>query len=95
MQKYSFKDLEEMKALPEDCNEEAEQYAKTFLSTGLMAMMKLFRERKITDGYGEATLLKNGSPQVIFSFSAGVCKHASPLLWVDKDNVAKGSIKFY
>jgi hypothetical protein len=95
MLKYLLKELEACEVLPEDCNEEAEAYASTFKNTGLMAMMKMFREKKVTEGFGEATLLKNGSPVVIFTFTAGICKHASPLLWFDNDNVAKGSIKFY
>lgn len=95
MPKYSLKELEAMDVLPDDCNAEADKYAKTFLDPGLMAMMKLFREKSFSEGYGEATHLKNGSPAVIFTFTAGICKHASPIVWLDKNNVAKGSIKFY
>jgi hypothetical protein len=94
--KYSIAELDKMTVLPEDCNEIAEAYAEQFRDPGLMVMLRMFREKKITKGYGEATHLgKTGSPDAIFSFQAGVCKHASPIHWFDKTNVAKGSVKFY
>lgn len=95
MPKYSLKELENFSVLPDDCNEDAEKFARQYLNPALLVTMAKFRKKEITEGYGEATLLKNGSPQVIFTFTAGICKHASPIVWIDKDNVAKGSIKFY
>ena len=94
--KYSFEDLNRRDVLPLDTNARAEEYARTLQDPGLMAMMRMFREKKITDGYGEATHLSGtGTPDVIFSFQNGICKHASPLVWIDGKNVAKGSIKFF
>ena len=96
MSKYNLRDLMEMSVLPVDCNQEAEDYARKFVDAGLMVMMKKFREKAFCDGYGEATHLgEGGSPEVIFAFTAGICKHASVLVWIDSKNVAKGSKKFY
>lgn len=94
--KYTWQQLESMDTLPEDCNAIAEAYAREFKDPGLMTMLKMFREKKITKGYGEATHIGvSGTPDVIFTFQKGICKHASPLMWIDKHNVAKGSVKFY
>jgi len=94
--KYTVSDLEKMDVLPLDANSAAEQFARKYNDAGLMAMMRMFREKKITGGFGEATHLNDaGSPIVIFSFQRGICKHASPIEWVDGRNVAKGSVKFY
>jgi hypothetical protein len=96
MSKYTLAKLNGIDVLPVDCNAEADRLAMQYKDAGLMAMMKLFREKKITGGYGEATHLNaGGSPEIIFSFQRGICKHASPLKWVDQRNVAKGSIKFF
>jgi hypothetical protein len=96
MSKYKLSELENVEVLPIDCNSEAESVAIKYGDAGLMAMLNLYREKKITDGYGEATHLnKNGQPEIIFSFQDGICKHASPLIWIDGRNVAKGSVKFY
>jgi hypothetical protein len=45
--------------------------------------------------YGEITHLNgNRAPDIIFSFADGVIKHASPLIWINEENVVKGSVKF-
>jgi hypothetical protein len=96
LSKYKFTEIDALDVLPVDCNEGAEKIALEYNDAGLMAMLRLYREKKITSGYGEATHLnKNGQPEIIFSFQNGICKHASPIVWVDGKNVAKGSIKFY
>jgi hypothetical protein len=94
--KYTLKELEDMDVLPDDCNAIADAYARQFKDPGLIVAMNKMRRREITKGYGEVNHLgKDGRPDAIFSFQKGVCKHASPLIWIDTFNVVKGSIKFY
>jgi len=96
MPKYSHNDLWNADELPEDCNEEAEAYAKEFLSPELMLAMKVMRERKFSNGYGKIThLSKSGVPEVIFKFQRGICEHASPLKWIGDKTVIQGSFQFY
>ena len=96
MSKYTLADLMDTDVLPDDCNSEAEMYAAEFRDAGLMVAMRYMREKRMTNGYGEITHLgANGSPLAIFAFQAGICKHASPVVWIDQKNVVKGSKKFY
>jgi hypothetical protein len=94
--KYSFAEIKDLDILPVDCNEEAEAFAREFKSPALMAGLRLMREKKVTGGFGELTYLNdNHAPVAIFAFHAGICKHISPMHWVDSKTVIKGSIKIY
>jgi hypothetical protein len=96
MPKYTHDELWKAEVLPEDCNEEAEAYAKTFLSAELMTAMVMMRERKVSNGYGKVThMSKTGVPDVVFKFQRGICEHASPLIWLGDKTVIQGSYQFY
>ena len=47
MQKYSLKELESMAVLPDDCNAEAEKYARQYLNPALLVTMAKFRNKEI------------------------------------------------
>jgi len=96
MSKYTYDEVKDLAVLPDDVNETAEGYAKNFNSPGLMVALYKMRKKEVTNGYGEVTHLGNsGRPDVVFKFEKGICKHASPLMWIDKETVIKGSIPFY
>ena len=86
---------------PDEINARAMEYARKYQNPGLSATLKLVADGKIVDKagnvmkYGEITHLNgNRAPDIIFSFADGVIKHASPLIWINEDNVVKGSVKF-
>jgi hypothetical protein len=94
--KYSLDELFAMHELPIDANAEAEQYAEKFSDGALMVAMEMLRGRKITQGFGELTHFDTtGKPDCIFKYQKGVCVHISPIEWIDKKNVIKGSIKIH
>jgi hypothetical protein len=96
MPRYNYKDLWNCEVLPEDCNSEAEQYAKQFLSSELMAALATMREKKISNGYGKVIHQMSGNiPEVSFKFRKGICENASPLIRVGDKTIIKGSYQFY
>jgi hypothetical protein len=87
----------------DEINARALDYANRYRDPELMATLKLVLDGKIIDlsgnviRYGEITHLnKDRIPTVIFAFTDGVIKHASPIAWVgdSKQNFVKGSVRF-
>jgi hypothetical protein len=96
MPKYSFYELYHVDILPDDCNAEAEAYAREFLCPELMVAMGKMRKREITEGYGKITQVsKTGLPEAVFKFQRGICVHAAPLVWIGDKTVIQGSYRFY
>lgn len=66
-------------------------FAKRYNDPTLMAMLETARKDKL---YGRAVHYdKNKVPVVIFNFTAGECKNATPLIIFDSKNIFERSIK--
>ena len=100
--KYSFDDLNKRDVLPLDANAFVEAYARKHQDPALMAALRMYRERKVTDGYlvptgyGKHTHFnREHQPDVIFNFQNGICKHFTPIIWIDEFNMLEPSVKIF
>jgi hypothetical protein len=96
MPRYNHYELMNCDVLPDDCNAEAEEYARKFLSPELMVGMETMRKKKFNNGYGKITHLSEiGIPEVMFKFQRGVCECAVTFQWIGKKTVIQGTVQIY
>ena len=80
---YKLTELNKAEVLPEDCNDKAEKYARTFMKPMLLAAMRKAREAKL---HGRVVYHPKGKrDMVVFAFTRGVCKHYNEYTWLDDE----------